>query len=121
MSGFKVTSKIDENMKTRLQIDGAMDEYSDYSTIETKFTDEVVFDFNDVEHINSTGIKHWVQWVSRWAPVFWPQKRVILPLSGNRVLWRQVIAGPWLREDLWGLPDGSKQQHPRNTRRIPWK
>lgn len=65
MSGFKVTSKIDENMKTRLQIDGAMDEYSDYSTIETKFTDEVVFDFNDVEHINSTGIKHWVQWVSK--------------------------------------------------------
>ena len=64
MSGFKITSKIDENMKTRLQIDGAMDEHSDYSAIETKFTDEVVFDFNNVEHINSTGIKHWVQWVA---------------------------------------------------------
>jgi hypothetical protein len=45
MSGFKITSKIDDNMKTRLQIDGAMDEHSDYSSIETKFTDEVVFDF----------------------------------------------------------------------------
>jgi anti-anti-sigma regulatory factor len=65
MSGFKITSKIDENMKTRLQIEGAMDEHSDYSPIETKFTDEVVFDFNNVEHINSTGIKHWVQWVTQ--------------------------------------------------------
>ena len=65
MSGFKVTSKIDENMKTRLQIDGAMDEHSDYSGIDTDFTDEVVFDFNNVEHINSTGIKHWVQWVGQ--------------------------------------------------------
>lgn len=64
MSGFKVTAKIDDNMKTRLQIDGAMDEHSDYSTIDTQFTDEVVFDFNNVEHINSTGIKHWVQWIS---------------------------------------------------------
>ena len=64
MSGFKITSKIDDQMKTRLQIDGAMDEHSDYSTVETKFTDEVVFDFNNVEHINSTGIKHWVQWVA---------------------------------------------------------
>ncbi len=64
MSGFKVTKKIDDNMKTRLQIDGSMDEYSDYTAIETQFTDEVVFDFNNVEHINSTGIKHWVQWVS---------------------------------------------------------
>ncbi|MEM7645744.1 MAG: hypothetical protein AAF203_02440 [Pseudomonadota bacterium] len=63
MSGFKITSKIDENMKTRIQIDGAMDEHSDYSTIDTQFTDEVVFDFNNVEHINSTGIKHWVQWI----------------------------------------------------------
>ena len=64
MSGFKIIKKIDENMKTRLQIEGAMDEHSDYSSIETKFTDDVVFDFNDVSHINSTGIKHWVQWVS---------------------------------------------------------
>ena len=65
MSGFKVTAKIDDNMKTRLQIDGAMDEHSDYSSIETQFTDEVVFDFDNVEHINSTGIKHWVQWISK--------------------------------------------------------
>lgn len=64
MSGFKITKKIDANMKTRLQIDGSMDEHSDYSSIETHFTDEVVFDFNDVDHINSTGIKHWVQWAS---------------------------------------------------------
>ena len=41
MSGFKITQKIDENMKTRIQIDGAMDEHSDYSSIEEKFTDEV--------------------------------------------------------------------------------
>lgn len=67
MSGFKVSKKIDENMKTRLQIDGSMDEHSDYTSIETHFTDEVVFDFNNVEHINSTGIKHWVQWVARIA------------------------------------------------------
>lgn len=64
MAGFKIQRKIDENMKTRLQIDGAMDEHSDYSPIETKFTDDVVFDFDGVNHINSTGIKHWVQWVS---------------------------------------------------------
>lgn len=65
MSGFKVTKKIDNSMKTRIQIDGAMDEHSDYSSIETKFTDEVVFDFDNVEHINSTGIKHWVHWVAK--------------------------------------------------------
>lgn len=64
MSGFKITQKVDENMKTRIQIDGAMDEHSDYSAIKPDFTDEVVFDFNNVEHINSTGIKHWVQWVT---------------------------------------------------------
>lgn len=52
-------------MNTRIQIDGAMDEYSDYNSIETKFTDQVVFDFDNVEHINSTGIKHWVHWVAK--------------------------------------------------------
>ena len=52
-------------MKTRLQIDGAMDEHSDYSSIDAQFTDEVVIDFNNVEHINSTGIKHWVQWINK--------------------------------------------------------
>ncbi|MCB0379231.1 MAG: hypothetical protein KDD33_12130 [Bdellovibrionales bacterium] len=65
MAGFKVTQKIDDNMKTRLQIEGAMDEHSDYGSIEAEFTDEVVFDFGDVSHINSTGIKHWVQWVEK--------------------------------------------------------
>lgn len=65
MSGLKITSKIDENMKTRLQIEGSMDEHSDYSSIDMQFTDIVVFDFNNVEHINSTGIKHWVQWIAK--------------------------------------------------------
>ncbi len=63
MSGFKINQKVDENMKTRLHIEGAMDEHSDYSTLGSDFTDEVVFDMENVKHINSTGIKHWVKWV----------------------------------------------------------
>lgn len=64
MSGFKVTQKKDENLKTRLSFEGSIDENSDYSSIDAQFTDEVVFDFELVKHINSTGIKHWVNWIT---------------------------------------------------------
>ena len=42
-----------------------MDEKSDYTPIENDFTSDVVFDFDRVTHINSTGIKYWVQWVDK--------------------------------------------------------
>lgn len=65
MSGFKVTSKVDNDNKPLLLIDGSMDEHSDYSVIDANLSGDVTIDFNNVEHINSTGIKHWVQWTSK--------------------------------------------------------
>ena len=66
MSGFKVAQKVDENMKVRLTFEGAMDEHSDYTQIKNEdFTNEVVFDLEQVSHINSTGIKHWVKWIDK--------------------------------------------------------
>ena len=54
--------KMDDNNNTRLQFEGPMDEHSDYKQIQFDFTDEVIFDFDRVSHINSSGIKAWVQW-----------------------------------------------------------
>lgn len=64
MMGFKVSKKIDEQTNVRLQFEGAMDEHSDYTQIQGDFTQEVIVDLGEVSHINSTGIKHWVKWIS---------------------------------------------------------
>jgi len=64
MTGFRITTKIDDNSRVRIKLDGSMDEHSDFSAAPSEFIEEVVFDFDDVDHINSTGIKHWVQWIS---------------------------------------------------------
>jgi len=55
---------LDENNNTRLLFEGAMDEHSDYSQIAVDFSKEVVCDFDRIKHINSAGIKAWVQWHS---------------------------------------------------------
>ena len=65
MSGFKINIKKDEQNRTRIAFMGAMDEYSDYSTLTGDYSGDIVLDLSRVEHINSTGIKHWVQWISQ--------------------------------------------------------
>jgi len=65
MGSFKVSQKYDENNNVRLQFEGALDEHSDYSQIQGDLTNDMVIDFEAVSHINSTGIKHWVQWIDQ--------------------------------------------------------
>jgi anti-anti-sigma regulatory factor len=65
MSGLQINRKNDEDSKIRIKLSGSMDEHSDYSKVPMDFTHEVIFDFDDIDHINSTGIKHWVQWITK--------------------------------------------------------
>lgn len=65
MPGFKVTKKMDDANKARLSLEGSMDEHSNYEQVALDLIDEVVFDFDNITHINSAGIKLWIQWHNR--------------------------------------------------------
>lgn len=62
MATLKCTRKIDENSNIRIQLEGPLDEHADFGQVLFDFTNEVIFDFDRVTHINSSGIKVWVQW-----------------------------------------------------------
>lgn len=51
----------DENGTKIIRFSGAIDEDSDFSTIEENLSTEVVFDLNNINLINSCGIRDWIK------------------------------------------------------------
>lgn len=61
-SELTITSKLDGE-KLRFLLAGKIDENSDYATILSAASGQIILDFNDVTLINSSGIQKWIQFL----------------------------------------------------------